>query len=477
PEGSWLFAVLKLEFTEIPPQVYFLPLAIAWEEGGVDLMPKYGAWALAKVRQKARTGLLYMAFGNPDFCRALLRSMGSPRDVPLGAGKLRFIRTGAYEHYIDAEALAAEIQYPAEEQSNIGVYFGMRAYLKGYVRLQSGVNPEVEIGRFLTDESPYPNIASVLGAMEYVGRDGSSTALAIGQRFVRNQGSLWTYTLEYLDRQMSTTAGATAVPAEAQAPVASGDPHALYTTQAHKLGMRVGELHRSFAAHTGNPAFDPEPVTAADLQAWIETVRADTINTFDRLERKRAELDEAVRSHADELVARRRYLLDRLQQASVGIDGLVKTRYHGDLHFGQVLITANDFVIIDFEGEPMRPVEERRAKASPLRDVAGMVRSASYAAHATAERLAAQHPERHAEFRKDALEWQTTVTGAFLAGYKAATDGLLSVPQDEAAFKRLLDLFVIEKGLYEMRYELESRPQWAAIPIRGLTELLDGSAA
>ncbi|MPZ42720.1 MAG: maltose alpha-D-glucosyltransferase [Betaproteobacteria bacterium] len=477
PEGSWLFAVLKLEFAEIPPQVYFLPLAIAWEETGADLMPKYGAWALAKVRHKGRVGMLYMAFGNPDFCRALLRSMGSPGDLPLGAGRLRFIRTGVYEHYIDAEALAAEIQYPAEEQSNIGVYFGMRAYLKGYMRLQSGVNSEVEIGRFLTDESPYPNIASVLGAMEYVGRDGSSTALAIGQRFVRNQGSLWTYSLEYLDRHMGATAGGNAVPAEAQAPVAPVDPHALYTTQAHKLGMRVGELHRAFAAHTGNPAFDPEPVTAADLQAWIETVRADTINTFDRLERKRPELDEAVRSLADELLARRRYLLDRLQQASVGIEGLVKTRYHGDLHFGQVLITANDFVIIDFEGEPMRPVEERRAKASPLRDVAGMVRSASYAAHATAERLAAQHLDRHAEFRKDALEWQTAVTGAFLAGYKAATVGLLSVPQDAAAFKRLLDLFVIEKGLYEMRYELESRPQWAAIPIRGLSELIEGNLA
>jgi maltose alpha-D-glucosyltransferase/alpha-amylase len=469
PEGSWLFAVVKLEFAEIPPQVYFLPLAIAWEEAGADLMPKYGAWALAKVRQKARVGMLYMAFGNPDFCRALLRSMGSPGDVSLGVGKLRFIRTGAYQNFIDAEALAAEIQYPAEEQSNVGVYFGMRAYLKGYMRLQSGINPEVEIGRFLTDESPYPNIASVLGAMEYVGRDGSSTALAIAQRFVRNQGSLWAYALEYLDRHM----GGTLVPAETQPPIASGDPHALFTTQANKLGMRVGELHRAFAARTGDPAFDPEPVTDADLAGWIETVRSDTTQTFDRLERKRPDLDEATRMQADELLARRHYLLDRLQQASVGVAGLMKTRYHGDLHFGQVLITANDFVIIDFEGEPMRPVEERRAKGSPMRDVAGMVRSASYAAHATVTRLGAQHADRHAEFRGNALEWQAEVTGAFLAGYKAATAGLHSVPQDEAAFERLLNLFLIEKGLYEMRYELDSRPQWVAIPIRGLLELLD----
>jgi maltose alpha-D-glucosyltransferase / alpha-amylase len=468
PEGSWLFAVVKLEFADVAAQVYFLPLAIAWEENGVDLMQKYGAWALAKVRQKARMGVLYMAFGNPDFCRALLRSMGTPGEVSLGAGRLRFVRTGAYAAQVDAEALGAEIQYPSLEQSNTGVYFGMRVYLKGYMRLQSGINPELEIGRFLTDEAPYANIATVLGAMEYVGRDGAPTALAIAQRFVRNQGSLWSYTLEYLDRHIAISV----MPAEPQAQPEAAEPHALYTTQAQTLGVRVGELHRAFATATGNADFDPEPVTEADLQAWADVVREDAVETFGRLERKRAELDEAVRSAADELLSRRVALLDRVTPAAAAAT-LVKTRYHGDLHFGQVLITANDFVIIDFEGEPMRPVEQRRAKHCPLRDVAGMIRSASYAAHATAERLAAHNRERHADVLKAALEWEAVATGVFVAGYRAATAGLASVPADETAFHRLLHLFLIEKALYEMRYELESRPQWAVIPLRGLLGLLD----
>jgi maltose alpha-D-glucosyltransferase/alpha-amylase len=470
PEGSWLFAVLKLEFAEVPPQVYFLPLGIAWEEPGVDLMQKYGAWALAKVRQKARMGVLYMAFGNPDFCRALLRSMGTPRDLPLGSGRLRFIRTGAYENAVDAEALAEEIVYPGQEQSNTGVYFGRRIYLKGYMRLQSGISPELEVGRFLTDESPYPNISAVLGAMEYVGRDGVPTALAIAQRYVRNQGDLWTYTLEYLDRHMG---GGTVAAADAQPPADTAHPHALYLAQAHTLGMRLGELHWAFAATTGNPAFDPEPVTEADVRAWVEAVRADATATLDRLERRRGELDEATRIQADELLARRLALLDRLADVRVPLEGLVKTRYHGDLHFGQVLITGNDFVIIDFEGEPMRPVEERRAKGCPMRDVAGMVRSASYAAHATIERLVAHNRDRHAEYLKAAMDWEHAATGVFLAGYKAAATELASVPQQEGAFDRLLDLFLIEKALYEMRYELDSRPQWASIPIRGLIGLLD----
>jgi maltose alpha-D-glucosyltransferase/alpha-amylase len=468
PEGSWLFAVVKLEFAETASQVYFLPLAIAWEEKGLDLMPRFGAWALAKVRQKARTGVLYMAFGNRDFCRALLRSMGSPGELPLGTGRLRFIRTHAYEQFVDAETLAAEINYPSLEQSNTGVFFGMRAYLKGYMRLQSGTSPELEIGRFLTDESPYANIASVVGAMEYVGRDGNPTALAIAQRFVRNQGSLWTYTLEYLDRHMAGTV----LRAEPQAQVDAADPHALFTTQARTLGIRIGELHSAFAQRTGNPAFDPEPVSAADLQAWADTVRADAVETFGRLERKRSDLDEAVRARADELLTRRTALLDFVAQAPAPGQELVKTRYHGDLHFGQVLVTANDFVVIDFEGEPLRPVEERRAKGSPLRDVAGMVRSASYAAHATVERLSEHNRDRHADVLKASLEWEAAATGVFIAGYRAATAGLASVPQDDAAFEQLLSLFLIEKALYEMRYELESRPHWTVIPILGLLGLL-----
>jgi maltose alpha-D-glucosyltransferase/alpha-amylase len=269
------------------------------------------------------------------------------------------------------------------------------------MRLQSGVSPEVEVGRFLTDDSPYANIATVLGAMEYVGRDGVPTALAIAQRFVRNQGSFWSYTLESLDRQMS----APAVAPESQEPTEAVEPHALYKSQAQILGTRVGELHRAFAQTTGNPDFDPEPISSEILQRWVATVHEDAIETLSRLERKRSELEEGVRAEADRLLARRLALIDRASRTPALPPGLVRTRYHGDLHFGQVLITGNDFVIIDFEGEPMRPVDERRQKASPLRDVAGMLRSASYAAHATTERLSAHNRERHADVLRAALEW------------------------------------------------------------------------
>ncbi|MCC6531717.1 MAG: maltose alpha-D-glucosyltransferase [Burkholderiales bacterium] len=467
-EGSWLFFVVKLQFAEIAPQVYFLPLGIAWEEQHVDLMQHYGAWALAKVRQKAKVGVLYSAFGNPDFCRALVRSMGNTGEVPLGAGRLRFMHTTAYDDGVDAEALAQEVQYPGLDQSNTGVFLGNRIYLKGYRRLQSGINPELEVGRFLTDEAHFAHIAPVLGALEYIGRDGMHTALAIAQRFVRNQGSFWSYALEYLDRHMA----ANVIQGEEPSPAAGGEPHALFIGQAHILGTRVGELHRAFNAPSTDPDFAAEPVGADDVRAWIETVREDVLATFGRLERKRADLDEVSRAEAEQLLARRLALIDRTEQTSLRIDGLVKTRYHGDLHFGQILVTGNDYAIIDFEGEPMRAVETRRGKHSPLRDVAGMLRSASYAAHATVDRLR-QRSERHADILSAALAWEALATGAFIAGYRAATAALPSVPQDAATFDKLLELFLIEKALYEMRYELDNRPHWVMIPIRGLTRLLD----
>ena len=471
-EGSWLLFVLKIEFAEIAPQVYFLPLGIAWEEDSVDLMQQYGAWSLAKVRQKGKVGVLYSAFGNPEFCRALVRSMGTPGEVPLGAGKLSFMRTSAYESDVDAEALGQDVLHPSLDQSNTGVFFGNRIYLKGYRRLQSGISPELEVGRFLTDEAPFAHIAPVLGAIEYIGRDGVHTALAVAQRFVRNQGNLWTYTLEYLDRHLS----ASPAPAEPASGAASGEPHALYASQAQTLGTRIGELHQAFGSITGNPAFDPEPVTADDLQGWVDAVREEGIKTFGQLERRCADLDEATRADADRLLACRIALLERTSRAPRLSEGLTKTRYHGDLHFGQVLVTGNDFIIIDFEGEPMRSVDARRGKHSPLRDVAGMLRSISYAAQTALARASDRDHERQAELSRAAHEWTIAARGAFIDRYRAAVAGLPSVPADAAAFGELLDLFLIEKALYEMRYELENRPRWTAIPIRGLIELLEESA-
>ena len=186
-DGNWLMTVIEVHFTDLPSQCYFLPLAIWWEgEASDEKMNAMGAWALARVRQKERTGLLFGAFGDDHFCRALVRGMGSSLALPLGKGRIQFSAFKAYE------ALAGDVEepvhHPALEQSNTAVYFANKLFLKGYRRLQTGTNPEVEVGRFLTEESPFPHIVPVAGAIEVQRADGQAMTLGILQAYVENQG-------------------------------------------------------------------------------------------------------------------------------------------------------------------------------------------------------------------------------------------------------------------------------------------------
>ncbi len=471
-EGSWLLTFLKVEFADADPQTYFLPLAIAWESRGHDPIDQIGGWAVARVRERAKTGVLYGAFGDAAFCRALAQAMGDNRDIPFGSGHLRCASTPAFAEL--ASALAEEVRHPPMEQSNTGVFFGERLYLKGYRQLRPGINPEVEVGRFLTVAAPFKHVARVLGWIEYAAGPDDGRAplmLAVLQEYVEHQGNLWDYTLNYLQRYV-TSHTLPADPATAGPGAPKGeDLHRAFVAQSATLGRRIGELHAAFATTTGNPAFDPERVTPADLGAWQAAVRDDVGRTLDQLERRSGSLPDAVMPAARALLASRERLLALVDAEAIDVAGLVKTRYHGDLHLGQVLVVRNDFVIIDFEGEPGRSVEERRRKHSPLRDVAGMIRSADYAARTALSRFAAGRTDAAALVGEVLRDWRLAVTGAFLAAYRDATRALESVPHDDGAMERLVRLFTLEKALYEVRYELDNRPDWLYVPVAALLEL------
>jgi maltose alpha-D-glucosyltransferase/alpha-amylase len=465
PEGSWLLCFLNVQFDQAPAQKYFVPLAASWEERGVDPLHQFGAWTLARVRQKEKMGILFEAFGDPRFCRALARAMGERRDVPFGGGRLRFNCTTAYAPL--ADAIADEVKRPSLEQSNTGVIFGNRLYLKGYRHVRPGVNPEVEVGRFLTDVSPFPSTAAVLGWMEYVRPDGTPVALALLEQYVENQGSAWSLTQDYLERvgQRLFT------PVERSAPSVRDELPGVFQALAQRLGQRVGELHAALAKPCDDPAFAPEPVSPAEISRWVDTVRQDTVATFEVLEARHDDLPERQREPARRLLGLRAALLRRLEDRPFDTLDFVKTRYHGDLHLGQVLLAGQDFLIIDFEGEPSRPLEERRAKHSPLRDVAGLIRSVDYAAALAIDGHADKAAEKRAALEKVIRGWQTDVTAAFLSGYRDATAHVSSLPRDPQLWQHLYELFLVEKALYELRYELNSRPDWVGIPIRGLTAL------
>jgi maltose alpha-D-glucosyltransferase / alpha-amylase len=294
------------------------------------------------------------------------------------------------------------------------------------------------------------------------GRDRAGAAAAL----CREQGDAWAYTLEYLLR---TVAAPVHDPQPVEEAATDRAPFEFYAAQVRTLGERIGELHRAFAVVTGDPAFDPEPVSARDIAAWREGVAVELDRTLEMLAQR--VLPEALAGDAHRLVRARQAIEARIRADTAPCPGLVKTRYHGDLHLGQVLRVQANFVIIDFEGEPARTLAERRRKHSPLRDVAGMLRSFGYAAETAHARLVADHAERAEHVRECIDAWELAARQAFLAGYRGAADGVASVPPGPDAFDQLLDLFVIEKALYELRYELDNRPEWVGIPIRGLTRL------
>jgi maltose alpha-D-glucosyltransferase/alpha-amylase len=464
-EKSWLVTLARIERERGAADMYFLPLTLAWEDGDEERVRSLAALTIAKVRQQAQVGVLADAFGDDTFCRALVAAIGAGTEVKTVHGSLRFRPSKSFAEIAGADYEKLPVAAPGAQSSNTIVALGEKLFLKGYRRLHSGANPEVEIGRFLTDVVRFKNSIPVAGSVEYVAADGRTTTVALLQAYVANQGDGWTKTLDYLDRFFEQS------PTQA-APAGTGlDLHGGYLALIRTLGRRTGELHAAFARKTGDAAFDPAPVSAGDVAAWTQRIRAGATSTLDRLEAQRTALPEEIRAEAERLLARRKEILVRIDAHSGDRVGAPKTRVHGDFHLGQVLVVQNDFMIVDFEGEPTRTLAERAEKQTPLKDVAGMLRSFDYAMHAALDRVGPERADVKPLLETAGREWQMQVRQAFLDGYDevARTSGL-ALPRGDG--QALLELMLLEKAFYELRYEVDNRPDWVRIPLRGLSDIL-----
>jgi len=463
-ERSWLVTLARVEPSRGDAQTYFLPLTLAWEDKDEALVNVLDNFTIAKARQQAQVGVIADAMGDEHFVRALVAAVGESNQLKSARGNLQFKPTSAYPQIVGAELATLAATLPSAQSSNSIVSLGDKIFVKAYRRLQPGVNPEAEIGRYLTDVVKFANCVPVAGSVEYVAEDGRTATLALIQQYVYNQGSAWDYTLNYLDRFFED--------ASRQAASATGpDVHGGYNALIRTLGLRTGELHAAFARSAGLPAFEPVPLTDADVAALAERVRADAAEVLDRLARRRDTLPEAVRGDADRLLSERERLLVRIAERAKQRAGGSKTRVHGDYHLGQVLLVQNDFVITDFEGEPSRTMAERAQKHSPLKDVAGMLRSFDYAMHAALFKFVAVRPDAKEAVEPAGGQWQQHATGAFLDGYEeGARAGGLASPRTQA--KGLLELFMLEKAIYELKYEVDNRPDWVRIPVSGLLAAL-----
>ncbi len=450
---------------------YFLPLVINHDSDDDDRTTALARATLARIRRGPQSGYLYDAFAIDAFVLALLEDVRAGRETVSTRGG-RFVATATPMLCEIERSERPRVRRMDVEQSNTSVVVDERLVVKGYRRVHAGPQPELEVARFL-DSVGYSNTPPLCGYVEYRDATGESTAVAVVQKYVESQGDGWAVTTAYLerffDRQRETM--------ESPAPPTPQDYHAIFMQRARRLGVRTAEVHRAFATSTGDPAFEPERATRADLDLWSAQARAAASDALDTLASQRGRVPADLRDFASALLARRAEIDARLTLRPLDDAFVMKTRFHGDYHLGQVLVLADDFMIVDFEGEPGRPLAERRRKSSPLRDVAGMLRSIDYAAVVGMRGAATERPEHTSSLEPLADDWETRTVAAFLAGYRETIAGSPSYPANAAVAARLLELFVLEKAFNEMSYELANRPAWVRIPLEGIRGLLDGRAA
>jgi maltose alpha-D-glucosyltransferase/alpha-amylase len=457
---TWMISMFNTEGSA-QPACYFIPLALAWEDTEEERLKALAPVTIARVRQQASVGVLADAFGDERFCRAVALAIGRGGEVATAHGTLRFLPTKSYADLAGPDLATVPVSIPHGLSSNTIVTLGQRLFLKAYRRLRRGVNPEVEIGRFLTDVAHFPNCVPLAGVVEHVEADGSRTTLAVLQAYVTNQGDAWNYTLEYVSRFLDTRRAVAELPP---------DVHGAYLALFQTLGTRTAELHKALATKTGDPAFDPEPARAEDFAEWRRRLQEEVASTFELLAKRVDQLPPPIAAEARTLLERREQVTARVNALPMPAGTTLKTRHHGDYHLGQVLINKNDFIITDFEGEPARTLEERRRKHTPLRDVAGMLRSFSYAA-AGALAKTAESPDDVNRLGPLASDWENQTRTAFLTAYDE-TASAAKIYEKRQDMEALLAFFELEKALYELRYELNNRPDWVGTPLAGIARLL-----
>jgi maltose alpha-D-glucosyltransferase/alpha-amylase len=440
---------------------YALPMQIDWVRFDRE---RYNPRAFAAVRQGSREGTLLDVATDPGFVELLLQCLRDSLVVNENGMRLSYLPTARLADMPDTPP--QHIRAVETEQSNSTALVDSDYVVKLYRKLENGLNPEIEIGRFLTDVAGFANTPALLGSVEY--HDGETTsAVAVVHAFVENQGDGWTVTSAYLDRYLDEQRLLTGTenPGESEEQI----PYLRYMAQ---TGKRLAELHLALACHDHIAEFAPEPITPDRVDAWVADVGLYAERVIEDLRQRRDQLRESDRSLIDQLLALREQIAPRLASLFPRNSAGMNIRHHGDFHLGQMLIVKEDIFIIDFEGEPRRSLDERRRKAPAARDVAGLLRSIDYSAIAALERALKTAPEEHSKLANALESWRARASAALLAAYREAMADMRLWPSHSHAADGILDFFLLEKALYEIEYELAHRPDWLRVPLAGVVRIL-----
>jgi maltose alpha-D-glucosyltransferase/alpha-amylase len=491
PISRFYLTLVRVSYDEGAPQTYVIPLSFAGGQRAEGLDRETPEAVLARVRE----GVVYDASWDREFALALLEAIREGRRFKGASGEIVTWPARAADlasaistapGTTDAGLSDFEPSIMKVEQSNTSVAYGRRFILKLFRRLEEGTSPELEVGRFLSEKG-FAHTPPLEGAIEHRREGGEPITMAVLQGFVPNKGDAWRYTLDslasYFERDSQPASGEDPVPRgwhllemrHEEAPAAVGGAIGAYLGSARLLGRRTAELHEALASDPDNPAFAPEPFDDRYRKFMYESMRDLTAHAFLLLRDNLDNLSEAEREEARAIAGRQDEIMARFRPFVDSEISATRARCHGDYHLGQILYTGDDFVIIDFEGEPVRSLEERRRKHSPLKDVAGMLRSFHYAAASALQ--AQQSKERDAsrdsrmqQQRADA--WYMWVSAAFLREYLAVASSGSFLPRKREDLQVLLDAHLLEKAVYELIYELNNRPGWVRIPLQGVKQIM-----
>ena len=490
PEFAANLVLIRVEYTEGEPETYILPLTSAPAEQADQIMAEYPHAVVARLKAGKGDGdnesLLYDALVNKNFCRFLIGAIGRRSHLKGKAGEVLASRTRVFRDIRGPAEVSLEPVPVKVEQSNTSVIYGARLILKLLRRLEEGINPELEIGRFLTEKTAFPHISQVAGALEYHRKKGEIITLATLQSFVPNEGDAWQYTLDFLNRYFEyvlahPTVQVPPIPEKhllsllKESPALAQETIGPYLVSAQLLGKRTAELHVALASAPDDPDFAPEPFSLVYQNSLCHAMRSFATQTLQLLRERLKELPEDLRENAQQVLDSDKSIMKRFELIRNRKISAARIRCHGDYHLGQVLHTGKDFVIIDFEGEPARSLSERRIKRSPLRDVAGMIRSFHYAAHSALLRQAslALRPEDLPALEHWAQFWYVWVSSSFLMSYLNGVEQTRLLPDDPEQLRILLDAYRLEKAIYEIGYELNNRPDWLKVSLQGILQLMN----
>ena len=468
-ENAAQWWLLQVDYTDGAPDIYSLPVQVATGATAEVLVRNSPQAVIARVG--TQRAVLYDAIWDADFRESLFRLMASGATLKGKSGQL--VGVGSNLLAQEPNETPPPSQVLSAEQSNSSMLFENRFFLKLYRKLENGVNPDVEVTRFLSERRHFANLPAFVGAIEYRRSCAEPTVVALLQAAVPNEGDAWKLTLDavgrYFERVLARKShlqSAVVAPGLLFDEFLGGD----YPEKVKLIGQRTGEMHLALASDPADAAFAPEPCNASAQRFTYESMRASLRNAFALLQMKLPDLPEAFRGEAVQVLAAEQQIIAAEQQ--IIERHASKIRIHGDYHLGQLLSTGKDFAILDFEGEPARPLRERKLKRSALRDVTGMMRSFQYAAY-----VALWQPSMRSEdvpfLERWADLWYRQMSETFLQSYLGTATGATFLPQKENDLSLLLEAYLLDKAVFEVGYELNHRPEWVVIPIRGIKHILD----